>query len=352
VGLGIPAVNEIDRTTFLGGSDAAGVVGLSRWSSPVTVWAEKTGLTPQRDTVPLRMWIGQYMEPMLAEMAEARTGLRFVRDRRLHRVRGVPYLAGHVDFRARRRRVGLEVKTARSDRYWGEDGLEVTPDDFTAVPIDYYVQVQHYLMVTGWDEFVLAVLIGHDDFRTYRVIRNPDLIGNLRAAEIEFWEHYVLTETPPAVDGSEAASEYLRRRYPRNDELLPAATPEQEELIAEVVKQKDHVRHVKALADGLENRLRAEIGDHGGLLSTQATVTWRRSKDTEDIDWATVALAYRNMLEAAIPPGGALSWTDATGEVHTVPRDALDTIVGLYTFTKPGSRRLLVKPFSEEDSRA
>jgi len=34
---------EPDRSRFLGGSDAAAVMGLSPWATPVELWMKKTG---------------------------------------------------------------------------------------------------------------------------------------------------------------------------------------------------------------------------------------------------------------------------------------------------------------------
>lgn len=34
----------VRRRKTIGGSDAAGIVGLSKWASPFSVWADKTGL--------------------------------------------------------------------------------------------------------------------------------------------------------------------------------------------------------------------------------------------------------------------------------------------------------------------
>ena len=36
------------RRHSIGGSDAAGIVGLSKWASPYSVWAEKTGRLPEQ----------------------------------------------------------------------------------------------------------------------------------------------------------------------------------------------------------------------------------------------------------------------------------------------------------------
>lgn len=37
------------RRKTIGGSDAAAIVGLSRYASPYTVWADKTGRIPEKE---------------------------------------------------------------------------------------------------------------------------------------------------------------------------------------------------------------------------------------------------------------------------------------------------------------
>ena len=37
------------RRKSIGGSDAAAIVGLSKWASPFSIWAEKTGKTPPKE---------------------------------------------------------------------------------------------------------------------------------------------------------------------------------------------------------------------------------------------------------------------------------------------------------------
>ena len=36
------------RRKTIGGSDAAGIVGLSKWASPFSVWADKTGRAEEK----------------------------------------------------------------------------------------------------------------------------------------------------------------------------------------------------------------------------------------------------------------------------------------------------------------
>lgn len=46
-GMGRPEWLALRRKT-VGGSDAAGIIGLSKWSTPYTVWADKTGRLPDK----------------------------------------------------------------------------------------------------------------------------------------------------------------------------------------------------------------------------------------------------------------------------------------------------------------
>ena len=49
----------MQRRKTIGGSDAAGIVGLSKWASPFSVWAEKTGRTAEKeDTEAMRQGRG------------------------------------------------------------------------------------------------------------------------------------------------------------------------------------------------------------------------------------------------------------------------------------------------------
>lgn len=66
----LPTVTA-DRSQFLGGSDAAAVMGLSPYATPVELWQEKTGRTRKDPEDPIRQRIlarGQRLEPFIREM--------------------------------------------------------------------------------------------------------------------------------------------------------------------------------------------------------------------------------------------------------------------------------------------
>jgi predicted phage-related endonuclease len=82
--------------------------------------------------------------------------------------------------------------------------------------VAYQCQVLHQLAVTGHAWADVAVLIGGQDFRIYRVNRDEDKIADLIARETVFWQH-VLMDTQPAPDGSDDAGAALSWLFPRDD---------------------------------------------------------------------------------------------------------------------------------------
>ncbi|MFP9048917.1 endonuclease, partial [Enterococcus faecalis] len=74
---------------------------------------------------------------------------------------------------------------------------------------------QQYLGVLGpeYRKAYFAVLIGGNKFVWKEIERDDELIDMIFKAEIEFWNDKVLGGQAPALDGSSAAEEYLKKRY-------------------------------------------------------------------------------------------------------------------------------------------
>jgi predicted phage-related endonuclease len=77
----------------------------------------------------------------------------------------------------------------------------------------------HYMMVTGWKKWYLAVLCFGRGFYTFEVERTPEIEKEIEAlANIErgFWAE-VETKTPPDIDGSEATTEAVSKIFDHSD---------------------------------------------------------------------------------------------------------------------------------------
>lgn len=334
-----------ERRTIIGSSDAAAIMGLARWGTAMDVWAEKVGMLEPSE-LGLRQWIGLRLETLIAEMAAARLGRSFRRmpthlingrPTRMVVSRQYPYIGAHLDF------VQLEVKTSYSAEGYGDDGATIDPadrDSWDAVPIDYLLQVQHQLYVTGWPRITLAVLIGHDDFRTFDVPPIPSLIVPLVAEEVRFWMEHVVTGDPPPLDASEGTRAYLRARFPRALGDLRTATPEETLLIDEARQTAAALKAADAAHELSKSRIEAVIGHDLGLRAPGVTVTWPEIERKPEIAWALVAQSYRALLDALAAGRGWRVALKRAGLPPDLSPERLDALVGLYTAPREPYRRI------------
>ena len=148
-----------ERIGYLGASDAAAAVGLSRWKSPVEVWAEKTEFVEPEDiSGKLSIRMGNKLEDVVAEIFQEETG------KKVHRVNETiyhpqyPFLAANLDRRVVGEDACLEIKTAGAWAAKDWEGEEL--------PREVIIQVMHQLACTGKKVGYACVLIGgNQDFK-------------------------------------------------------------------------------------------------------------------------------------------------------------------------------------------
>lgn len=177
------------RKTGIGGSDASIIMGINPWSTPMKLYNEKisdTVNTYQTES----MYFGHILEEVVAQEFAKRTGLEVEVYPYFLRSREHPFITANIDRKIKAPGfVGLECKTTSA----GQD-FEWTDK---SVPPYYYVQVQHYMYVTGAKEWYMAVLIGGNKFREYHIARDDELIEKMVELETKFWNEHVLPRKPP-----------------------------------------------------------------------------------------------------------------------------------------------------------
>lgn len=179
-----------DRRTYIGGSDIGAIMGRSRYRTPVDVYYQKIGETPEFKGNEATFW-GNILEAVVAAEYARREGVKVVRDRNLYRHPDYPYMVGHIDRRVLNAPGGkvLEVKTA---------GKWFKPADWEdEPPPDYVLQVQWYMGLTGWQNADLVALLAGQDFRTYSIPRDEFVIQEAFETAKEFWARVQERNPPP-----------------------------------------------------------------------------------------------------------------------------------------------------------
>lgn len=266
------AEKQAARRSFLGGSDAAAVLGLSRWKTPLQLWGEKTGnLVPEDISGKLHVRLGNRLEQVVAELFEEETGLKVRRISESQTHPKYPFLRAQID----RRIVGaeeiLEIKTASGfkAKEWEDDNI----------PGEYILQCLHQLMVTGKKRCHIACLIGGNQQFVYKIIeRDDEMIADLERKEVEFWERFVVPGLMPAVSDADAPT--LLGLFPQGIEDKEADLAGQEHDIERIKEIDAAVEALEAEKETYRNQLRVILQDATIGMAGKYKVTWKNQSST------------------------------------------------------------------------
>lgn len=254
-----------ERRKSIGGSDAAAVIGLSRFASPYTVWLDKTGRIPDKgDTEAMRL--GRDLEAYVAKRFEDDSGKKVRRCNYIIRNPDFPWAHADIDRRLVGENAGLECKTTST--------LDLRQFNGVEFPERYYAQCVHYLAVTGLDRWYLAVLVFGRGFFTYVLERDEAEISALMEAEKLFWR-CVEEDTPPVPDGSEATTDAISTIYAgSSDEQLDLFGREQ--LLSEYVQIKRQTAALSERSREIENTIKLDMGTAERAACSGYAVSWKQ----------------------------------------------------------------------------
>ena len=286
------------RNTGIGGSDAAVIVGMNKWKSPLTLWLEKTGQKEPDDLSDNeRVYWGVKNEANIADWFTEKTGKKVIR-KGLMRSKDYPWMLATVDRMVVGEEAGLEIKTAGVDqaKKWLED----------EIPDMYYLQCQWYMAVTGLAKWYIAVLIGGNEAKFKVVERNEDQIKELIKAGQDFWEK-VQKKIMPAVDGSKDCGSSLGLIYGQsNGEAINLPLQ-----AAEIIKKYDEIKASIADLEKIkitqENLLKEILGENEiGTLQLEDSVrkvTWKTQKGKKTTDYDKLKKDFINAYTACVKVG-------------------------------------------------
>lgn len=253
------------RRQTVGGSDAAGIIGLSKWATPYTVWADKTWRLPnKKDTEAMRL--GRDLEDYVARRWMEETGKKVRRLNAMLYNPAYPFSHADIDRMVIGEEAGLECKTTST--------LDVKQFKGVVFPEKYYAQCVHYMAVTGAERWYLAVLVFGSGFFTYTLERDQAEIDALMAAEEDFWRTYVMPDTPPVPDGSDVTADALQTIYAdgqdRQVELFGRAP-----MLEEYARLKDQRKALDGRLSEIENIIKGDMQEAEHAVCGNCAITWK-----------------------------------------------------------------------------
>lgn len=273
-----PAELSIDRRTFIGGSDAAAIFGVSPWATRLDIYLRKRGEMPATGGEPdakrekiLRR--GKRLEPIVIDMLIEEHGIKVTKRSTPQSPNRYadpehPFMAAEIDFE-------WEV-TAETVAHFAEEGYEIDPaligtvqngevktvhpfaskkygeEGTDEIPIEYAAQCAHGQMVSGKQLTMVVVLVGADNLLVYWMRRDDELIREMRARELAFWNDNVLRGVPPAPYGLKDIYHLFGRKTASSIEASAA--------VADAVQELIRLSNVKATAEHGIEEVKFRIG--------------------------------------------------------------------------------------------
>ena len=272
-----------ERKKSLGGSDVGAVLGMNEYSSPYTVWAEKTGKIPSFEG---NEWtrLGNDLEGYVAQRFSEVSGLKLINDSATWRNDKYPHLHANFDRRVVGVKAGVECKLTSE--------LNAKKYKNGEFPDRFYAQCVEYLCVTEFDRWYLVVLIYGKGIKVYQMTRiYNDVVPEwceasvyVEDGEIEalakttgkFWNNYVLTNTPPPADGSASTSDTLRTIYPEsNGDTVSLMAYEQD--LNQYMTLSSLLDDVKKQREEVANRIKNFMGEAAKGECNKFKVSWTSS---------------------------------------------------------------------------
>ena len=241
------------RKTGIGGSDCAVVLGISKWKSQWELWLEKTGQVEIEDNSDNEyIEAGNRLENTIAEWFCDKTGKK-VRRCGMLRSKEHPWMLADVDRLIVGENAILECKTAAHWKLeeWNEDNI----------PDAYYLQVQHYLAVGGYDKAYIAVLVGGHKFIWKEIPRNDDDIAVIIEAEERFWQKNVIEKALPEADGSDGCTKAISLHFEGGETEAEELEGDYDLMLRDLEALKEDRKKLDLAIATCENKLKVRMGN-------------------------------------------------------------------------------------------
>jgi putative phage-type endonuclease len=253
----------------IGGSDVAGIMGISKWASKFSVWKDRLF---GRDSFKTQYMVDgiNLEDPILEEflIANPEYELADKADDVLYIHKDYPQLVAAIDAILRHKDTGelhiLEIKTSNAFNHidWSE-----------GIPDYYYTQLLHYSNCTGINNLILHVSIREDvltekDNRTFIVNKDtaPDFFITKRKIMYEvlsFWNEHILTREPPVIDASEATTKALNYLNEKDIDIT-ASFSTMRDSMENILEARDYydktIKELKETKDALDNIIKGYVG--------------------------------------------------------------------------------------------
>ena len=278
-----------ERKNYLGGSDIGAICGINKYKTALDVYMDKTSDEIKEVNNNYTHW-GNILENVVANEYARVTGNKVVEPIGTIYHPEYSFLAANIDRFVNGGDYILECKTvsnfAASD--WGQEGTDEIPES-------YKCQVAYYAGIADVSKVDIAVLIGGNDFRIYRYMRDRKLESQLFQIAINFWNKHIIPRKAPEA-----------RNANDLDILYQESNGSQIEVCDSVLRDIQRLKELKAQAEsieyeakGLKENIKKYMKDNELLVDASGNefATWKTQKARMSLDTKALQLEHQDIYQ-------------------------------------------------------
>jgi putative phage-type endonuclease len=260
------------RRSGITGTRITGIMGVSPWETPRSVYLDLLGLKPEKEQSEPMYW-GTKLEDIIAKEFAERTSLKVRRVNYMLQHPVYDFLLGNIDrliIDGKKKGV-LECKNVgayKADEW--RDGA----------PLHYIYQLQFYLLLTGLEFGYLCALVGGQNFVYHRIERDELLINKMVEWATEFWFGNVQALVEPPVTAQD--TELLNMMYSQSDpnKVIDFSSENDEQLISWLTGSTNRLADAKRNRENCINMIKDKMRDAEILTCRgEKVATWKADKN-------------------------------------------------------------------------
>jgi putative phage-type endonuclease len=279
------------RQQGIGGSDVAILLGASTYKTLLELWHEKRNNLqsfpePEFNIAAER---GRALESFILKVYEYITGSTIDKIDGVLRSKEYPFMQASLDGYVKDKNIIVDAKSinANAAKGWGEFDTE-------AVPVSYYLQMQHYMIVTGFKEAHLAAwFTAYDKLEIYPIIADTSIQQQIIDRVKDFWAS-INNNIPPAP----AEARDILITYPKSNgkaiEINPVIKCKYQQLL---VTKKERQKLEKEEIE-LQKEIKLFLGNDEILTDGDNTlITWKSSNAIKRLDAEALKKAHPDIYK-------------------------------------------------------
>ncbi len=284
------------RQGGLGGSDIMQIVLQDEhrpYGGPWDVWVSKVQEIGMDDATEAQA-IGNWLERPIAEWVSGQVGMILQEAEATQGPKDWMRCTPDFWLVNDEARQGLECKVSAKGKLWAD-----------GVPPYVYLQALWCMMCTNTDEWhVGAYLPFNFKLKNWVVRRNAEIEGVVLEMAQTWWERHVINREPPAIDGSEGCTKALVKLYPeiKADGYIEA-NDSQSVLLQELITIDEKVEKAAKRKREIVNALTMDVGEHKGIESIDARLSWFARKGSSRLDGKALKAAHPEIYEQFLKTG-------------------------------------------------